>query len=128
MDKIYTSYYSRIGNFNPTEFIRIQISRYCPVPDYIDLKFTDLYPSKELLQSAKDGVITNEEYTAEYLGQLEEVTFGKLQSQFNRLLKSKKDIVLFCYESPEKFCHRHILAGWYNKNSNQNIIMEYENL
>ena len=26
-------------------------------------------------------------------------------------------VVLLCWESPEKFCHRHILADYINKNS-----------
>ena len=27
------------------------------------------------------------------------------------------NVVLLCWESPEKFCHRHILADYINKNS-----------
>ena len=28
------------------------------------------------------------------------------------LQKIGKDVVLLCYETPEKFCHRHIAAQW----------------
>ena len=27
-----------------------------------------------------------------------------------------KDIILLCYETPEKFCHRKIVSEWFNKN------------
>lgn len=42
-------------------------------------------------------------------------------------LSNGKDIVLLCYETPEKFCHRHLVSKWltfggyetneYNKNA-----------
>ena len=25
------------------------------------------------------------------------------------------DIALVCYEAPDKFCHRHLVADWFNK-------------
>ena len=30
-------------------------------------------------------------------------------------LSNYKDIVLLCYETPDKFCHRHLVADWFNK-------------
>lgn len=37
----------------------------------------------------------------------------------NDLLKMSngKDIFLLCYETPAKFCHRHIVCEWLNKNN-----------
>ena len=32
-----------------------------------------------------------------------------------------KDVVLLCYETPEKFCHRHIAAQWLNDKLSLNI-------
>lgn len=32
--------------------------------------------------------------------------------QFGRL----QDIILLCYEKPESFCHRHLVANWLNEN------------
>ena len=29
---------------------------------------------------------------------------------------SQYDITLVCYEKPEDFCHRHLIANWFNKN------------
>ena len=26
------------------------------------------------------------------------------------------DIVLLCYEKPDEFCHRHLVAEWFNRN------------
>ncbi len=30
-------------------------------------------------------------------------------------LSNYKDIVLLCYETPDKFCHRQLVADWLNK-------------
>ena len=32
-----------------------------------------------------------------------------------------EDAVLICYESPEKFCHRHLVADWLSKSLNINV-------
>lgn len=29
-------------------------------------------------------------------------------------LSNKQDVCLLCYETPEKFCHRHLVAKWLN--------------
>jgi len=129
MNKIYTSYYAKIGRFNPDKFIRIQISKGCPTPGFIDLRFKSLEPSTELLNGIKSGLFDEFTYTDRYLQQLNKIGWNTLYEQFSRLLSTGRDLVLFCYESPEKFCHRHILADWFNKYPPcELIIKEYENL
>lgn len=36
-----------------------------------------------------------------------------------------KDIALLCYERPEDFCHRHLLADWLNEQLSDVCIEEY---
>lgn len=50
----------------------------------------------------------------------------KRQTVFEELLsisqKEKTDkVVLLCYESPEKFCHRHLVADWLNEGTGMNV-------
>lgn len=32
------------------------------------------------------------------------------------ILTNSYDLCLLCYETPEKFCHRHLVSEWLNKN------------
>ena len=40
-----------------------------------------------------------------------------------RQLTCSEDIALVCYEKPEDFCHRHLVANWFRENGIQ--IKEY---
>ena len=33
-----------------------------------------------------------------------------------KLLVPNKSIALICYEKPEDFCHRHLVAKWFSEN------------
>lgn len=33
-----------------------------------------------------------------------------------RRLSNDNDVCLLCYETPEKFCHRHLICNWLNEN------------
>lgn len=70
-------------------------------------------PGLTIVQELKNGTIDEIGYTEAYIGILQWnlVSHGKL---LYNLVKLAHDpgIVLFCYEGPTKFCHRHILARW----------------
>ena len=34
-------------------------------------------------------------------------------------------VILLCYEKPDDFCHRHLVADWINKHKGSNFIVEY---
>ena len=38
-------------------------------------------------------------------------------------MANTENIALLCYERPEQFCHRHLVANWFRENNIQ--IMEY---
>ena len=66
-------------------------------------------PTKGIL-FAKDQ--TEKEYTKRYR---EEVLAHQDMEKFLDAVKTVsggKDVALCCYEKPEDFCHRHILADW----------------
>jgi uncharacterized protein YeaO (DUF488 family) len=128
--RVYTSYYAKIGKFDPNKYLRIQISKGCPTPNFIDLRFKSLEPSTELLSGIKSGLFDEFTYNDRYTKQLNEIGWNTLYNQFSRLIAATdRDLVLFCYESPEKFCHRHILANWFNQYPPCDLIIkEYEDL
>ena len=116
---IYTSYYANYKKYS--DFYKISISRSAPDHSY-DLRLLDLAPSSQLLKDYKNGVANEEEYTRRYLSSLEDLKKrGYLDRFVNSLNNHTQDVVLLCYEKPDKFCHRHILADYLNRNYNMNI-------
>ena len=63
----------------------------------------ELAPKKKTLSDYKNNH-NKEEYTRLYLKQLKELTAEKIIELI------PEDAILLCYESSEKFCHRHLLA------------------
>ena len=125
--KIYTSYYSMIKHL-PKNIIPISIARKPPI-GYKGLEYKILAPNKKMLYKWKfkvkgeeDKYKNNDYYTEEYNKQINSLSFFNV---FNDLLNlgQGKDLALICYEKPNCFCHRHLIANWFN---NYNItIKEY---
>ena len=106
---IYTSYF---GNKHiPKEMHRRVIANSQPKGCNFKTELK-LIPSWVLVSGYKNGSITPKEYAAEYTKQLDQINFSKLIEKYE---DSENDIVLLCWESPEKFCHRHLLANYLNK-------------
>ncbi len=85
-----------IAGITPDEFKR-------KFPNYRIYK--DLIPSKQLVLNYKAKKISKEEYTRIYKEQLNQLDPLKVYEEL-------KNSVLLCWESPEKFCHRHLVADW----------------
>ena len=100
---IYTSYFAKYRGENGISIARTQPMKN-GVPYHPALE--KLRPPKWLLQGYKDGDVTEWEFKHYYrnlvLRGLNPVAWGKkLQGQ-----------VLLCWEKPEDFCHRYIVADW----------------
>jgi len=54
----------------------------------------------------KEGLISPEEYERQYRA----VTLSRLVPE--EVVLSLEGRVMVCYEKPEDFCHRHIVAQW----------------
>ena len=118
--KIYTSYYDAI-ELIPKNYVTISISLY--KPNYISKyqHYTKLSPTESILTNYKSGRYTKKEYVIEFYSQVlnnldQDIVFLELMR-----LSNNKTVVLLCYESPNKFCHRHEVAKWFN---NKNIPCE----
>ena len=119
---IYTSYYGNSKKYlGFVNFFRLGISYYV-FEGACDRHIMGLAPTRRLLADYKDGKISEEEYTKEYIKYLDELKEnGFLEKFVNYYNNHSMDVVLLCYEAPGKFCHRHLLANYLNQHFNTNI-------
>ena len=115
---IYTGYYSKIKEYADSGLILLSISRTKPEFAKSCIDIPQLFPSNKILWDYKKGKIDEMEYTSKYLDQLNELGVHRIIKMIQIF---GDNVVLLCWESPEKFCHRHILADYINKNSNINV-------
>ena len=117
---IYTGYFSKVKEYKSSGYTVVSISRTEPFP--VDGKLTLLAPDEKILWGYKNGKIDEMEYTSLYLDQLDKVGIRNILLGIHSF---GDNVVLVCWESPEKFCHRHILADYINRNTKLNV-KEYE--
>ena len=111
---IYTGYYSKIKEYVDSGLTLLSISRTKPEFAKSCIDIPQLFPSDKILWDYKKGKIDEMEYTSKYLNQLNELGVDRIIKMIQIF---GDNVVLLCWESPEKFCHRHILADYINKNS-----------
>ena len=111
---IYTGYYSKIKEYADSGLTLLSISRTKPEFAKSCIDIPQLFPSDKILWDYKKGKIDEMEYTSKYLDQLNELGVDRIIKMIQIF---GNNVVLLCWESPEKFCHRHILADYINKNS-----------
>lgn len=121
---MFTSYYAKTNLLLNNGFNNlIAISGWIP-NFYQKLMQTDkrlsrcieLAPKKDWFFKWKNGEIDNDQYVKLYY----ETVLNKINAQelYNKL---GDDAVLLCYESPEKFCHRHLVANYFKEKINIEI-------
>jgi uncharacterized protein YeaO (DUF488 family) len=114
-----TGYFAKLKTYTDNGLIPVSIALYSP-KWYSGLEYKKLAPSPGILHDFKvgefQGVIEHyrERYVREILGVLNPKV---ITEELEKLTKADSDkIILLCYERPEDFCHRHLVADW---------IMEY---
>ena len=112
MGKIYTSYFANWRNF-PEGSLKIGITRFAPSYWQHEINIEKLAPSESLLRSYQNKQIDKYMFAIEYRHQLRErgLTPEGVRTILDGVANGR-DIVLCCYEKPEDFCHRHVLAEW----------------
>lgn len=125
---IYTSYYNNVKNLlrfnNNLEFISIAGSE----PDWyiLDdnskyaLKYKKLAPkwnwwsewSKKFYENPNSNESVDWYYKKYYETVLCKLNPIIVQHELLNM-SNHKDVVLLCHESPDKFCHRHIVSQWF---------------
>ena len=109
---IYTSYFGKyrgdkgvsIARWTPNWFAGESMS--CFAPSQNLLKWW-----KTLDKKAQNSI----DYQMQYYEAYTKETLEPLAPQVHELAKQLDGKVLLCYEKPEDFCHRHIVANWFCK-------------
>ncbi len=109
---IYTSYFANVRKL-PPNVIPVSIALYQP-KRWAGQSLSTLAPTQEILGKYK---IDHDEaaYKAAYNQILDRLNPAALRDSLESLFRGK-DIVLICYERPDTFCHRHIVAEWLKAN------------
>lgn len=110
---LYTSYFAQLKNL-PKDIVPISICG--RAPDWYDgLQYKKLAPKYRFFMEWKRNHDNNfyiKHFNEEVLNQLNVNNIIKdLKS-----LVSNNSIALICYEKPDDFCHRHLVANWFNEN------------
>lgn len=103
---IYTSYFANMRKMTDEQKARcISIARFTPKGVNIPIN-TMLAPGFEILKAYKEDGDT-EKFAAAYREYLAGLNV-------DAIARNMQDRILVCYEKSEDFCHRHVLADWFN--------------
>lgn len=128
---LYTGYFKELNKYIEEGLLPVSISRFSP-DGYSGDELKGLAPSEDLLKRYKANQIGSSGYKEEYLAYL--ASKEGMRAIFKDLSKDiyqkaldggYKGVVLMCYEKPDEFCHRHLLAD-YLKEKYQADIKEYD--
>lgn len=115
---LYTSNFARNGK-NPMA-VSISIR---PIWWYKGRQYPLLAPTWDIVMGLKMREITEKEYTQQYL---EIINGRKIDPQ--KLLNDLGDgAVMLCYESPNAFCHRHIIGQWITERTGVEVVELLDN-
>lgn len=117
---IYTTYFANLKNL-PKDIIPVSICGKAP-EWYNGIQYKKLAPKYSFFsewKKNKDNEYYIRHFKEEVLDQLNAV---KVLWEIHDLLPVNppvKHIALVCYEKPEDFCHRHLVAEWLKQNGFQ---------
>ena len=124
---IYTTYFANLKNLDKAVSCPISICAKAP-NDYYGLQYKQLSPSYELLMHWKQHHDSNYYEYMFYNFMLFPMNPYDVLEDFRRMINNRYqigieydeqwwekvpfDIYLVCYERPDDFCHRHLVANW----------------
>lgn len=100
---MFTSYYAKHANNRNAVAISIR-----PPSWYVGKTYPILAPTWELVRGIHSGQLSEAAYTQSYM----ELIKRRGVSPHKILSNLGEDAILLCYEPPDEFCHRHIIAIW----------------
>jgi hypothetical protein len=119
MKHLFTSYYNKNMHSPMAYAISATVKPYIKeaVPNL--KRYTDLAPPWLLVDMIIQGQITADEYDSLYI----EKVLMRLNP--DKVVADLPDgAILLCYEKPEDHCHRHLVAGWIEMNTDT-IVTEW---
>ena len=114
---MYTGYYAQLKTYLEFGLHPVSISVKCP-DWYNGTEYKKLAPKWEFFNEWKNGSHKGDnEY---FIKNYKELVLDKLEpahvmKELEELTGASLDKIIFlCYEKPEDFCHRHLVADWFN--------------
>ena len=112
--EIATGYFAKAKDYADMGYALVSIAKVAPwfLPKGLNVyHLPELAPTDEILELRHKP----EEYAPRYeINILSNLSVCKIIRQLELIARqeSSDKVVLLCYESPEKFCHRHLVAKW----------------
>lgn len=125
--RIFTGYYAKQKYYENNGCICISIAGRCP-NWYHGLEYKKLAPKYGFFMKWKNGQLNNDEYVDHFYSEvLDKLDALEVWNEIKTVSNKAKIVILLCYEKPGDFCHRHIVADWFNTEL-ENIpeVIEYE--
>ena len=118
---IYTSYFGNLKNLLNFKLVSIAGESSSEFIALIDdnkfIEYKKLAPKYSWWKEWHDGKFDNDWYVEKYYKTV--LNLLDPNKVFLELTENNtKDVVLLCWEEPNEFCHRHIVAKWLNENLN----------
>ncbi len=108
--KIFTSYYANSTALREAGIEMVSIALW-PPRWFKGSRYSLVAPKAFMLKNH----LSREEYIESYQKYVLDKLDAKEIIKNLELLTQGKDVALCCYEKPEDFCHRHLLAEWLTK-------------
>lgn len=123
--EIYTSYFDNIKTLEDNNIVPVSIC--CYPPRDLNLHNYSLFaPSRDILSNCRGSItLYKQRFTREILNMLSKDDVDNFLKELKTNFEGK-DIALCCYEKPNEFCHRHLVAEYLNQNFGLHIT-EYIN-
>jgi len=116
--KIYTSYFGNLKTLEKFNIFPIGICQYPPKwfkgPNLISIAPTPFILNnfrsnhEQFIKLFKSEILSIHKDPQDFVNRLEFISEGK-------------DVALCCFETPDKFCHRHLIAKWLNNTLNLDV-------
>ncbi len=111
--KIYTTYFAMVKKL-PANIVPISIAIKPPNESFAKNAYRELFPTWNILKAYKDDG-DEEKYTRDYKRTVLNHLLPEQVYKDLKQISNGNDVALVCYEKPENFCHRHIVADWMEK-------------
>jgi hypothetical protein len=108
--KIYTSYFANSKNI-PNTITQVSVALKEPV-GWSGYKLPGFAPDRLMLEKIRDGL--QEDFIKLYAEKLKATHPGVFMAELNYFSEGG-DVCLMSWEKPQKFCHRHLIAMWLEK-------------
>jgi hypothetical protein len=112
-EMLYTTYFAKLRTL-PPDITPVSICGKAP-EWYMGAQYKKLAPKWDFFQEWKK-THDNHFYVKSFDGQVLSMLDAKQVYDELTAMTLSADIALVCYEKPESFCHRHLVANWFREN------------